>query len=199
MSGKIDFGARSGPSPYLTAEEEEELASFLIQSASIGYPHTKSQVLAIVQQIVNGKGIKSSVTNGWWERFRGRHPNLTLRSAVPLGLARSKATHSTVMAIYFDILEESLKANKIMNKLAVIMNCDESGLPLYPASLKVVDKQGAKNPSYVTGGDRTQITVLACSSAAGFSIPPLVIFDRKTLNPKLTEGEVPMNYLPMGG
>lgn len=53
VTGKIYFGARSGPNPYLTIEEEEELASFLIQSASIGYPHTKSQVLALVQQIIN--------------------------------------------------------------------------------------------------------------------------------------------------
>ena len=49
VSGKIAYGAKSRPSPYLTTEEEEELASFLIQAAKIGYPHTKSQVFAIVQ------------------------------------------------------------------------------------------------------------------------------------------------------
>ena len=50
---------------------------------------------------------------------------------------------------------------------------------------------GAKNPSYLTGGTKTQITVLACACAAGYAIPPFIIFDRKTLVPQLTKGEVP--------
>ena len=41
VSGKVKFGARSGPEPYLNIEEEEELASFLIHTARIGFPHTK--------------------------------------------------------------------------------------------------------------------------------------------------------------
>ena len=191
VSGKIAYGAKSGPSPYLTTEEEEELASFLIQTAKIGYPHTKAQVFSVVQQIIDSKGIKSTVSNGWWERFRGRHPNLTLRSAVPLALARAVATDSAVIDKYFDTLEECLRENQIMDKPSVIFNCDETGMPLNPTCHKVVDKVGAKNPSYITGGTRSQVSVLACSCAAGFVIPPFVIWDRKTLNPKLTDGEVP--------
>lgn len=33
FTGKLKFGARSGPEPYLNVEEEEELASFLIHTA----------------------------------------------------------------------------------------------------------------------------------------------------------------------
>lgn len=40
-------------------------------------------------------------------------------------------------------------------------------------------------------GDKTQITVLACASAAGYAIPPMVIYDRKGLNPDWLIGEVP--------
>ena len=75
VSGKVDCKARSGPTPYLSFEEEEELASFLIQTAKIGYPHAKKQVLALVQKIVEGKEIETTLSNGWWERFLGRHPN----------------------------------------------------------------------------------------------------------------------------
>ena len=32
---------------------------------------------------------------------------------------------------------------------------------------------------------------MACASAAGYAIPPFVIFGRQTLNPRLTKGEVP--------
>ena len=49
---------------------------------------------------------------------------------------------------YFDLLEDTLKANEIFNDASRIFNCDETGIPLNPSSLKVVDKVGAKNPSY---------------------------------------------------
>ena len=114
-----------------------------------------------------------------------------MRSAVPLALARAVATDSAVISKYFDTLEECLQENKILNKPAVFFNCDETGMPLNPTCHKVIDKIGAKKPSYITGWTRSQISVLACSCAAGFVIPPFVIWDRKTLNPKLTEGEVP--------
>ena len=58
-------------------------------------------------------------------------------------------------------------------------------------SPKVIDTVGSKNPSYLTGTTKAQITVLACACAAGYAIPPFIIFDRKTLTPQLTKGEVP--------
>ena len=76
VSGKVQFGACPGPSPYLSRSEEEKLASFLVQVARIGYPRTKRQVLSLVQQILESKGIEALVTNGWWERFATDIPRL---------------------------------------------------------------------------------------------------------------------------
>ena len=78
MSGRVEVGARAGPKPYLTVDEEEELESFLIQTARIGYPHTR---MTLVQQIVDAKGLKVIVSNGWWEWFIQRHPDLSFRVA----------------------------------------------------------------------------------------------------------------------
>ena len=61
---EIQQGTKSGPDPYLTMEEEEELSSFLVKCAKIGYPHTQRQVLSLVQQIMEHKGITVTVTNG---------------------------------------------------------------------------------------------------------------------------------------
>jgi len=46
ISGKVQFGARSGPSPYLTEQEENELEDFLCNCAWVGYARTRLQVLA---------------------------------------------------------------------------------------------------------------------------------------------------------
>ena len=51
--------------------------------------------------------------------------------------------------------------------------------------------KGQKHARALTSGNKKQITVLACSNAAGYMLPPLVIFGRKVLNLDLTVGEVP--------
>ena len=37
MSGNVQFGSQSDPSPYLTKEEEEEVVTFLFKYPNIGY------------------------------------------------------------------------------------------------------------------------------------------------------------------
>lgn len=162
----------------------------MIETAKIGFPHTKKQTLVIVQQILESKGLSKDVTNGWWERFVARHPQVCLRSAVPFSVARAMATDPDVLNRYFDVLEDCLYQNDIFNQPGRIFNCDETGLPLNPKCLKVVDQKGSKNPSYITSGDKSQLTVLACTCAAGYAIPPYIIFDRKNLNIRMTHGEV---------
>ncbi len=189
--GKVPVKCRSGPSSYLTFEEEEELTSFILEMAKIGYALTRKEVICIVQRIVDSKDISTNVSNGWWERYVQRHPHIRLRAAVPLSLARAMASDRDVLNRYFDMLEDCLRSNEILNRPSCIFNCDETGVPLNPQSLKVVTEKGAKHPSYISSGCKIQVTVMACTCAAGYAIPPLVIFDRLTLNEAMTKGEVP--------
>ena len=92
---------------------------------------------------------------------------------------------------YFDILEDTLKKNHILNDPTVIYNCNETGMLLNPKGLQFVTRRGAKDIQSVSGDTKVQITVLACTSASGTALPPMVIFDRKTLNSELTRGEIP--------
>ena len=64
-------------------------------------------------------------------------------------------------------------------------------MPLDPSLPHVVVERGTKHPSAIGSGDKSQITVLVCCSAVGYTLPPFVIFDRLSLKPELTTGEVP--------
>ena len=44
---------------------------------------------------------------------------------------------------------------------------------------KVVCSARMKAESHITGDTKTQVTVLACTSASGYVLPPFIIFDRK--------------------
>ena len=92
LSGRSSLSSRSGK-PILSEEEENELATFLVEIAKIGYPHTRQQVISKVQEIVESKGKNTVITPGWWQSFCKRHPDLTLKSAIPLSTARAKAMH----------------------------------------------------------------------------------------------------------
>ena len=63
-------------------------------------------------------------------------------------------------------------------------------MPPDTKSPKVVARKG-DSVSAVGSGDKTQITVVASISVAGFCVPPMVIWDRKTFAPELTVGEIP--------
>ena len=64
-------------------------------------------------------------------------------------------------------------------------------LHAFPLKLGYNFIKGQGHPCLVSAGNKKQIMVLACASAAGYTLPPLVIFSRKALNPNLTVGEVP--------
>ena len=190
VTGRVLFGAHSGPAKYLSSTEEE-LEAFLVGCASVGYPQSRKEIIALVQGVMLKKGQHVTVTNGWWESFRKRHPNLTLRNPEPLSHPRAVCCSPDVVNKYFDLLEQTLEDNGLREKPCQVFNCDESGFPLNPSCPKVVVPKGEKHPYAISSGDKTQITVFSCCSAGGYVIPPLIVFDRKYLKPEMTIGEVP--------
>ena len=185
-SGRVTHGVVSGPPKYLSDDEEEELVRFILGCASVGYPKTRKEILGLVQTQV-----AKPISHGWWDSFCKRHPNLTFRTPAPLSIARATAVDESAMERYFDLLERTLGDNGLLEKPCQIFNMDETGMPLSPQSPKCVFGRGEKNPVNIDGGDKAQITVVACVSAAGYCIPPMVIWDRKKLSLELTAGEVP--------
>ena len=65
--------------------------------------------MVIIQEILEDKGIKAHVSDGWWDRFKKRHPELTLCVAAPLSFARAMATDRGTLNAYYNLLEGTLK------------------------------------------------------------------------------------------
>ena len=135
--------------------------------------------------------MEGSLSTGWWHRFKTRHPELTCRKGESLSRARMGATNRRTLDKYYDKLEETLTKNGIFNSPGQIFNTDECGFPLDHKTGKIVTRLGQKHTYHVMSGDKSQITVMTCVCASGYALPPMVIFDRRGLNPTWTEGEVP--------
>ena len=192
ISGRVVPGIKSGPSKYLSTQEEDELVQFLLDCASIGYPRGRLEVIAMVQRVCNERGIDRVVTHGWWESFCRRHAEVTLRVTAPLSASRAKSTDSYVIHKYFDMLQTTLEEYDLRNPCQ-LFNIDETGLPISPKPLKMVCCTGTKNPCCVDSGNKSQVTVVGCVSAAGYCVPPMIIYSRKStfVSPEMVQGEIP--------
>lgn len=177
VTGKVLPGAKGGAPRYLDDEEEEELVRWLEGCAEVGCAKTVKEVRSIVGAIVAKKQNLENVpvTHGWWDRFRARHPHLKMRAGESLAYVRAVSSNRKVVDQYFDLLEEILTQNGLKDKPGRIFNLDESGLPLQHHPRKRIAVRGQKHVNVITSGNKTNITVLACVSASGVSIPPMVI------------------------
>ena len=112
ITGKVLPGAVGGAPRYLDDEEEEELVKWLIGCAEVGYAKSIREVRAIVGATVAKKlqVEQATVSHGWWDRFRQRHPNLTLRAGESLAFIRAVSTNRQVINKYFDMLEDILSS-----------------------------------------------------------------------------------------
>ena len=136
----------------------------------------------MAEEMLHAKRMKVKLSIGWWKLFRKRHPSLTQRKADMLCKPRMGATSRKVLDRYFDFLEEVLVHNGLVEKPAQIFNCDETGISLQHSTGQVVVPTSQKRPFSISSATKKQITVIACTSAAGYALPPFVVSDRKTLN-----------------
>lgn len=51
------------------------------------------------------KGINSTISEGWWERFKHHQPNLTLQMPAPLSYPKAMAMDQEALHNYSDLLE----------------------------------------------------------------------------------------------
>ena len=194
VQGKVAITVKSGVKKHLSDDEEAKLVEFIAGCASIGYAKSRKEVQAIAQQIIACRDPHVELTKEWCDSFKGRHPEIALRQAEPLSYARAMGTNPEMIARYFDLLEETLGANDLAKKPGQIFNCDETLLPLQHNPPKVVSLATQRHPYAITSGEKAQMTILACASASGYSIPPMVVFDRKHLQIEMTRDEIPGTF-----
>ena len=114
-SGKSSFGVSSGPVRYLSTEEESEVVGWIAGCAEIGWAKSVKEIRRVASTIVSNKcGYEVNVSQGWWDKFRKRHPELVLRSSEMLAYKRAVAVNKEVIDHYFDLLEDTLKQNNLL-------------------------------------------------------------------------------------
>lgn len=192
--GRVVHGVKPGPKSYLTCTEERELGEFVEVVGQIGYGKTRKQIKNIAESVARDKGVLRSnrISDGWFRRFLERQPQLCLRKGDATATVRMDAMdNNEALENYFKLLKDLLEENGLMDQPGQIYNVDESGMPFEHRPPRVLARKGQRKVRCRTSGNKSQVTVIGCVSAAGQAIPPFVIYDAKSLNMEWTKGEVP--------
>jgi hypothetical protein len=117
-----------GVKGVLTAEEEEELVQYLIQMCGRGLGLSPTQLKMKVYEITKSRRtpIKNGIPGGGWMRWwKKKHPELSLRSAQALEVARATSLCEENVKSFYDNLEHLYNLHNYLPER--IWNCDESG------------------------------------------------------------------------
>lgn len=89
---QVQPGTVPGPACYLSTEEESEVVHWIGGCAEIGCAKI------IMSKIISKKyGYIVNVSQGWWDKFQKRHPELALQSSEMLAYKYAIAVNKAVI------------------------------------------------------------------------------------------------------
>ena len=137
LSGRVVHGTNPGPT---------DLARHLLTAAEIGYEKTQRDVCCLVESYLKTKTKKilmgTKLSNGWWEKFLKRNPNLVLHVGDSTAGVRFDAITTENMDHYFNLLKCVYDEYEFSKHPESIYNMDETGVPLCPRPPKIIVKKG---------------------------------------------------------
>lgn len=178
LSGRTELGVNPGRKTVLSSAEEATLVEYCKLMASTGYPLRRHELLSEVKKVLDHDGRTTPFKNNLG--FCKRHPDITQRTAMTLGLHRAGISKAMVDG-WFANLEQYLQNEvpdweKMVRDPRCVFNADESGFPLCVDTGKVLAEKGVKHVYQVSSGTKQQLTVMACFNAIGNFVPPMIVY-----------------------
>lgn len=190
-SRKRKLGCRT----VLTPEQENDLVSRIMRLADLGVPLNSLALRRNVYKYVVNQNIKHPFNphtelagKEWYAGFMRRHPDIRCRKAQSMNCARAQKLNPVIVNDYFTKLESTLDKLGMKNKPECIFNVDEKGcrLCLHHAQT-VLARKGTKRVHLIANEHGENVTVTACISAAGYAIPPMIIYKGKVKKPEYVD------------
>lgn len=122
--------------------------------------------------------------------FMKRNPSLSFKKPEHLQKARQNARDPFVVYDFFERVEDIYSKSSIHENAALLVfNADETGFTSDPSRLRAIGEKG-KALNRVSGGSgRESTTVLACESARGDFLPPLIVHKGIAVQPRWISSE----------
>ncbi|CAH1981192.1 unnamed protein product [Acanthoscelides obtectus] len=150
-----------GPSSTLGEAAEEKLTKYIIKLQKNGFSPTRTDVRSMDFKLAEELSIKHNFNKElrlagfpWLQLFLQRNSRLSVRKAEGVSIDRSLGMNKKDIEAYFQLLENTLIGNDLMNKPGHIYNMDETGLQLNNRPGHVIVKKGSKNIASISSGEK---------------------------------------------
>ena len=177
---------RQGPQPILGVDNENDIKDWIIGMQKEGYPVSRQDILIKANNIYKQMcGITYDIRScrrlkmGWLNRFLNRYPCLSICSAQIIKRVRNEVGLDGIRHLFSEVAQHVIEQKLTSDRM---FNMDESGFNEKRKSKKVVAASGSKNVWSKSIETNSHVTFVACASASGFVIPPLIILQGKRLN-----------------
>ncbi|XP_030751456.1 tigger transposable element-derived protein 1-like [Sitophilus oryzae] len=187
-----------GRGTILNTDLENNLVQYILEMEAKFYGLTRKDIqrMAFCLAEQNGFkhpfGITQAAGRGWLDLFLQRHKNILYISIrKPTSFARARGFNKQSVHNFFTLLEELYAKYKFPANR--VFNVDETGLTVVQNKIaEVIGRKGKKQIASLTSMERgSLITLIACMSAGGDFVPPMLIFPRKNMNIQLMKGTPP--------
>lgn len=181
------IGSRAGSPLRIPLSEELKIVQWICQRCQAFIPTNSNQVVSkanVVVAIHNHFAVhtkRGPLTLSWYYCFYKRHSNQLARRRVQgLDISRQEGRSTARLIEYYSCLRDMMFENKF--KQHKIYNLDETPCPVDNIPRYSIWHKSVKSVHITQSDNRQVLTMMACIAANGTSIPPLIIFQGKTID-----------------
>ena len=162
-------------SKKLTQLEEEVVVSHILDLDQRGFPPTYAAVRDMADKLLAARGA-GQVGVHWPRNFVKRTDSLTTRFNRTYDRQRARCEDAVLITYWFKLVEETKAKYGICDE--DVYNFDEAGFMMgkITTQLVVTGSERRGRPKAVQPGNREWVTLIAAINAAGWTIPPFLIF-----------------------
>ena len=174
-----------GHQTYLTEVEELALVQWCFSMQKVALCVTLNMLKFTIKSILQNSPRKHPFREGvpgdkWWALFKQRHPEICLRYADGLEVRRALGFTRKTTSAFYNLLQQVYSSQEYHP--SHIWNSDETGVSAGDgnSTIKVVAKKGSRAVRFTCADNKEWMSIMTCVNTAGFHIPNLYIFKRKT-------------------
>jgi hypothetical protein len=182
-------------SKKLTLQEEEVIVSHILDLDTRGFAPTYAAVRDMADKLLAARG-GGQVGQKWPANFVKRTDSLTTRFNRAYDRQRALCEDPVLIRSWFELVEETKAKYGICDD--DVYNFDEAGFMMGKITTQLVvtgsEKRG--RPKTIQPGNREWVTTIAAINAAGWSVPPFIIFaGQYHLSAWYEEAEIPRDWV----
>ena len=190
-----------GRKPVLSMQQEQELKETIFAMEAKLFGLTRDDVRKLVFEFCETKNIKNTYNKTakragkeWLKGYMSRQPDISARIPEATSIQRAIGFNRVKVDRYMQLIHATIfdDTGKRVIDEGNIFNVDESGYTICHKPGKVLAQKGKKGIGAITSAERGKnVTVVACVSATGSYVPPMMIFPRVRMKPELLDGSPP--------